>query len=161
MSLPEERGHLRGQSGPVWVLNMSKVPASQLRHLQRHKIARTPPCHQKGKPDSQAPITGKQPGDSRPLAGQHVAASALPGQCLGHFFSTYGSPENYLPLSSLYPEFLRERQCLCLTSPKFSPGFLAYVHLPSHEDLHESPHMSPPSHCPHSHFCSLAFWNTL
>lgn len=98
------------------ILSIPKVPASEFLQPQGAKVAQTPPCHQKCK---QGRVRLKSQhrislGDSWPLlTHQPMAASAVPGQCLGHFLHLWAPRE--LPLNFLYPK-VSVRACLCLTT---------------------------------------------
>lgn len=131
------------------ILSIPNVPASELLQPQGCRNSRntslSPKCKQ-GKVRLKSQHRTSL-GDSWPLlTHQHMAASAVPGQCLGHFLRLCAPRE--LPLNSLYPNIpMREWLCLTtfwflgastvwvLTSTEFSPDLLACLHLPSCGDF--------------------------
>lgn len=111
MAIPEERGHIYGYTR--WLCQFCVFPRCQLQSFFNHRgaeVSQTLPWHYKCKQGriglkSQHRISV---GDSWPLLThqQHLAAAAVPGQCLGFVLHIWATRE--LPLSSLCLNISRE-----------------------------------------------------
>lgn len=116
MAIPEGKGHLRGESGPGWILNMS-----QLLHLQRHLLS---PEMQAGQSQAQRTAENQPRGplaSNTSVCGCFSTAWSVPGAFLFHLWAPRKLPTTKFSV----PQNFYEKDSVCVSSaPNFHLVFL-------------------------------------